>query len=76
MPANVVDRLVSTPQIRSVSNKFGFHVGVVIANLALVYDKVFFFIIRDLKTKAYIARKLRQGKTFQSSREITASVLL
>ena len=62
MPANVVDRLVIIPQIRRVSNKFGFHIGVVIANSALVLDKVFFFIIQDLKTKPYIARKLIQGK--------------
>jgi transposase len=61
-PANVVDSQVIIPQLRKVSNKFGFHIGVVIADWTLNSAKVLSFVIRDLKAKPYIARNKRREK--------------
>ena len=63
-PANVVDSRVIIPQLRKVRDKFGFHVGAVIADSALDSAKVLSFIIRDLKAKPYIARNMRREKNF------------
>ena len=68
-PANVVYSQVIIPQLRKVSDKFGFHIGAVIADSALDSAKVLSFVIRDLKAQPYIARNKRREKDFPISKD-------
>ena len=65
----MVDSQVIIPQLRKVSDKFGFHIGAVIADSALDSAKVLSFIIRDLKAKPYIARNKRREEDFPISKD-------
>ena len=66
-PANVVDSQVIIPQLRKVSDEFGFYIGAVIADSVLDSAKVLSFVIRDLKAKPYITRNIRREKDFPIS---------